>query len=159
MLVINCAVLRWKESFVTPKAEESLLESFLRAEWQQLCLTPQSQRAHIPSLCFCRIAWTTCRSWIRAGILLCLYRSYGLPEVVQQYKTLKVPADCTFHIQTPPFKNSLFPNRFPIPFHLGRVETQLFAESQLHTMLSVPAQAQHRPLYKIFIMLLRYVCG
>lgn len=54
------------------------------------------------------------KSCLFAVSALCL--SYEIPEVEQQYKILKVPVDCSFHIQTPSFENSLFPKGFPILF-------------------------------------------
>lgn len=69
------------------------------------------------------------KSCLFAVPALCL--SYEIPEVVQQYRILKVPVDCSFHIQTPPFEKSVFPEGFPILFIWEGVKHNS-AEGQLH---------------------------
>jgi len=72
----------------------------------------------------CSTAWTTCRSWAGAVSLLCLLRaSAERPQRwYSKHGTLQVPVDCSFHIQTPAFENSLFPAGFPILFIQGGVK-------------------------------------
>lgn len=83
--------------------------------------------------------------------------SYEIPEVIQRYKIIKVPVDCSFHIQTSPSETHSFQKAFQL-FSSGVKYSS--AEGQLHTVgCTLRSLHCHRQSEEPFTMLSQCSCA